>query len=155
MKISEISVSYNPKVKLKDCPQIQNSQDAHKNFCDNWNGDILLRESFYVMFLNKANKVKGISLISIGGIDGTIADMKIIFAIALKTLSSSIILAHNHPSGNLNPSNMDRSLTKKAKEAGEILGIKVLDHLIVTPEAFPQTDLDRSSHNPGHDQAVQ
>ena len=76
------------------------------------------------------------SLISIAGIDGTVADIKIIFAIAIKTLSSSIILAHNHPSGDLNPSNPDISLTKKPKQAGEILGVKVLDHIIVTPEGY-------------------
>lgn len=88
------------------------------------------------MLLNKSNRVKGISLISVGGIDGTIADIKIIFAIALKTLSSSIILAHNHPSISLNPSNPDIALTKKAKQVGEIIGVKVLDHIIVTPESY-------------------
>ena len=135
-RLAEITVQYDPKIRLKDCPQIKDSGTAYDLLLNNWNNDMLLRERFYIILLNKSNRVKGISLISIGGVDGTVADFKIIFAIALKTLSSSIILAHNHPSGSLNPSHPDISLTKKAKEAGEILGIKVLDHLIVTPEGF-------------------
>ena len=134
--LSEITVSYNPKIKLNECPQVKSSQDAYDLLLKNWNEDIQLRESFYIMLLNKANRVKGISLISSGGIDGTIADIKIIFAIAVKTLSSSIILSHNHPSGSLKPSNPDIALTKKTREAGEILGVKVLDHLIVTLDSY-------------------
>ena len=135
-KLAEIIVRYNPVVRLADCPVITGSKDAYELFMKNWNEDISFRESFYVMYLTKANRVKGISLISMGGLDSTIADRKLIFATALKTLSNSIILAHNHPSGNLKPSNPDISLTRKVRDCGDILDIKVLDHLIITTEGY-------------------
>ena len=93
-------------------------------------------EEFWILLLNRANKVLGKERISHGGISGTVADSKIIFKVALDKMASSIILIHNHPSGNLKPSGPDISLTKKIKEAGQILEISVLDHLIIAENSY-------------------
>ena len=93
-------------------------------------------EEMYMILLNTANKSLGYSKVSTGGVSGTIVDIKIIFQIALMGNASSFIIAHNHPSGNLKPSNADLILTRKIKEAGEIMEIKLLDHLILTKEGF-------------------
>jgi DNA repair protein RadC len=89
-----------------------------------------------VLLLNRANAVIKKVQISAGGVAGTVADPKIIFKTALENLSSSIILVHNHPSGNLMPSQADKELTKKMKEAGKLLDIPVLDHLIFADRTF-------------------
>jgi DNA repair protein RadC len=88
------------------------------------------------MLLNRANKVLGILEVSTGGVSGTVADPKVIFAAALKGNASGIIVAHNHPSGNLAASRADVDLTRKLKEAGKFLEIQVLDHVIVTTEKY-------------------
>lgn len=91
----------------------------------------LPHEEFWVIYLNKKNEVLKKENISKGGIDGTIADTKIIFKHAIEHLASAIILCHNHPSGNLKPSSADIKLTKKLKETGVMLDTPVLDHLII------------------------
>ena len=88
-------------------------------------------ESFWILLLNRANRVMRKIQISQGGVSGTIADPKIIFKLALENLASGIILAHNHPSGNLNASKADYELTGKLKEGGKLLDIQILDHLII------------------------
>lgn len=88
-------------------------------------------EEFWILLLNKANKLIGKSCISEGGISGTVVDPKKIFKIALDHHASSIILGHNHPSGNIQPSDADKKITKKIREAGEMLEVAVLDHLII------------------------
>jgi DNA repair protein RadC len=93
-------------------------------------------ETFYILLLNRANNVIRAVQISEGGISGTVADPKKIFKIALENNSSSIILCHNHPSGNIKPSDADIRLTKKLKSGGELLDIPVLDHLIVGEERY-------------------
>ena len=93
-------------------------------------------EQFKVMLLNRAGKILGIVEISTGGFSGTVADPKVIFGIALKAGASSIILAHNHPSGNLKPSEADKHLTSKICGAGNFLDIAVFDHLIITSEGY-------------------
>jgi DNA repair protein RadC len=86
-----------------------------------------------VMYLNRANRVLGIFPTSVGGITGTVADPQLILSVALKTASTGIILEHNHPSGALKPSQSDIDLTIKIKEGGKLLDIKLLDHLILSP----------------------
>ena len=86
-----------------------------------------------MLLLNNANKVKGTYQASTGGITGTVVDLRILFAVILKTVSTSIILAHNHPSGTLKPSGADKALTDKIKNAAELFDIRVLDHLIILP----------------------
>lgn len=96
----------------------------------------LMHEEFWVIILNRANFVLKKIKISSGGIAGTVADPKLIFRAAIDAYGSSIILVHNHPSGNLKPSQADIQLTKKLKESGNMLEIPVLDHLIFTEKNY-------------------
>lgn len=96
----------------------------------------LKHEEFWILILNRRNQVLKRQLISSGGVSGTVADPKIIFNAALQELASSIILIHNHPSGNLKPSQSDFDLTKKLKKAGEVLEIPVMDHVIYTDDGY-------------------
>ncbi len=93
-------------------------------------------EEFFVLLLNRANHVIRVEKISQGGVAGTVADPKLIFRAALEHLASSIILAHNHPSGNRKPSQADIALTRKLRAAGEQLDLPVLDHLIFTEDGY-------------------
>jgi DNA repair protein RadC len=96
----------------------------------------LQHEEFWVLFLNRSNLVIKKQAISIGGVTGTVADPKIIFKAALENIACSIILVHNHPSGNIMPSESDKQLTRKMKQAGEYLEIPVLDHVIFTDNKY-------------------
>lgn len=134
-KINEISLRYHGNVKITEAPRISSSECAAELLLKTWNKDqIEFQESFKIILLNNANRVKGIYEVSIGGITGTLVDLRIIFAVILKSLTTGVILAHNHPSGNLKPSHADKQLTLKIKKAGELLDIKVLDHLILSPD---------------------
>ena len=114
--------------------QISSSADGFR-FFQPIIGD-LPHEEFWILLLNRHNKIIGHQRISQGGVAGTVADLKIIFKSALDILASSIIAAHNHPSGNLRPSQADKNLTTKMVEAGKIIDIQVLDHLIVTSGGY-------------------
>jgi len=132
--VSEIKISYKNRVTSSNLTKISASSDAAKILFETWDNDTIeLHESFKIMLLNNSNIVKGIYEISSGGITGTLVDIRIIFAVVLKSLSTAIILAHNHASGNLKPSEADKRLTSKIKQASELLDIKLLDHLILTP----------------------
>lgn len=96
----------------------------------------LLHEEFWILLLNRANRLIRKCQISQGGVAGTVADPKIIFKMAVSELASGIVLAHNHPSGNLTASQADRDLTRKLREAGRFLEIQVLDHLIVAGQNY-------------------
>ncbi|MCB0516845.1 MAG: DNA repair protein RadC [Chitinophagales bacterium] len=96
----------------------------------------LPHEEFWILLLNRANKVISTERISIGGISGTIADSRVIFKRAIEALASSIILAHNHPSGNAQPSEADKTLTKNMHQSGKILDLPVLDHIIIAGDRF-------------------
>jgi DNA repair protein RadC len=98
--------------------------------------DIEIFESFFILLLNQANKTIGYAKISQGGIAGTVVDVRIIAKYAVESLAVSVILAHNHPSGNLKPSEADLTITKKIKEGLKILDIKVLDHIILTADSY-------------------
>jgi DNA repair protein RadC len=93
-------------------------------------------ESFLIMLLNRTNRMLAIGLVSSGGVSGTVVDPKIVFQYALKANASGIIVAHNHPSGNLFPSESDKTITKKLTEGGKYLDIAVLDHLILTRDNY-------------------
>lgn len=93
-------------------------------------------EEFWILLLNRANEVIRPVQISSGGVSGTVADPKLIFKKALEQLASALILVHNHPSGNLNPSQADKDLTRKLKDAGRLLDIPILDHLIFTDRTY-------------------
>jgi DNA repair protein RadC len=130
--VSEIKVAYHPARKMADCPTITISSDALIYMLDAFDRDTMaLQEQFVVMYLNRSNRILGMYKASIGGITGTVADPRIILGIALKIAAVSLIMAHNHPSGSLQPSKADEELTSKVKEAGRFMDIKLLDHLIV------------------------
>ena len=95
-----------------------------------------VNEVFAVVFMNRANKINHFQVLSSGGISHTIVDPRIIFKRALEVKATSIVLCHNHPSGNLRPSRQDEALTDKLKEAGKLLDIQVVDHLIVSDEGY-------------------
>lgn len=135
MELCEIQVSYSNgnKEKLK----ITNSDTAYKVAISKWNMDTIeLQEECKVLLLNRANKVIGIFSVTKGGTTSCIVDIKLILSVALKTVSNGIILLHNHPSGNLRPSEADRSITNKLKKGCEALDLQLLDHLIVTKEGY-------------------
>jgi len=96
----------------------------------------LTHEEFWVLFLNNSNKIISKSQLSKGGITGTIVDARLVFKLALENGATGLILCHNHPSGNLQPSEADKEITKKLKLAGESLDVKVLDHLIITESKY-------------------
>ncbi|MCC8070455.1 MAG: DNA repair protein RadC [Bacteroidales bacterium] len=100
-------------------------------------------EEFWIICVNRANRIKGKYRISHGGTAATVVDAKIVFRTAIEKLAQGIVLVHNHPSGNLRPSNEDDNLTKRLKAAGDLLDIRVLDHLIITSTSF------YSYHNAG------
>lgn len=115
-------------------PKISSSQDIY----DNMKAELLdlPHEEFWVVMLDRANQVLRKEQISTGGISGTVADPKIIFKAALDHYASSVILVHNHPSGNLKPSQADLKLTQKMKSAGNLLEIPVLDHIIFGDQGY-------------------
>jgi DNA repair protein RadC len=115
-------------------PKITSSKDV-ANLMQPIIGD-LEHEEFWVLFLNNSNKVVAKSQISKGGLTATIVDIRLVFKRALELASVGIIVCHNHPSGKLQPSNADKQLTQKIKEAGSTLDIKLLDHLIITEKEY-------------------
>lgn len=135
MNIAEVKVSYttNNTEKLK----VTNSKTSYGVLLACWNKNTIeLQEEFKVLLLNRNNQALGIYPLSKGGTASSIVDIKLLFSVALKCNAHGIILAHNHPSGNLTPSEADKRLTNKIIEASKILDIVVLDHLIVTKSDF-------------------
>lgn len=136
-QVAEVQVSYNPKFKAQDRPKISSSKNSYEIFIQGWEqGKIELLEQFKVMLLNRNNRVLGIANVSQGGVSGTFVDPKIIFGIALKGNASSIVLCHNHPSGNLRPSPEDIRITKKLTQCGLFLDLPIFDHLIITNQRY-------------------
>ncbi len=135
MKVTEIKVSYKPKVNKSIT--IKQSQDIYDLLLDEFStGTLQMQEEVKVILLNRANIVLGIYHHSKGGISSCIVDIKLILSVALKALSSNIILVHNHPSGNLKPSKADITITKKLKKACNYLEINLLDHIIYGIEDY-------------------
>lgn len=133
--LEEVKLLYKPTVPTSKRYQITSAKEVYDLIRSSWEG-LSHYESFKVLFLNRANRVLGIKTISQGGLSATVADPRLIFQAALLMNASAIILLHNHPSGNLNPSEADRILTKKHGEAGKFLEIPVLDHIILTEEGY-------------------
>lgn len=133
--VAEVKVSLYPKGSIKNRPTVTKSSDAEEFFRAGWE-DMNYCESFKAMMLNRANKVIGIREISKGGIVATVVDLRMIFQAALGVNATSIIVAHNHPSGNLTPSDADIRLTRRIKDAGIMLDIQLLDHLILSEDGY-------------------
>lgn len=136
-KVSEVELIYRTKVKIQDRPMVHQPKDLLFIFLMYWNLDkIELIEEFKLLLMNRANRVIGIYEVSSGGLNGTVADQRLIFAAALKAGASGICLCHNHPSGNIQPSEHDKRLTRQVKEGGVILNITLIDHLIIAKESY-------------------
>jgi len=133
---SEITVTYRHPIKPSLMPKLSSSQDSVDVLRTIWSDRLEHIEEFVVICLNRTNRMLGWAKVSSGGLSGTVADPKVIFQIALKSNASSIILAHNHPSGNLQPSEQDIRLTRKNKEAGLNLDLPIIDHIILTSEGY-------------------
>ena len=135
MEIAEVQVSYN--TTNKEHLKIKDSNSTYELLLSCWNKNtIQLQEEFKVLLLNRNNQVLGIYSLSKGGVSGTVVDSKLLFSVALKANASGIILSHNHPSGNLNPSEVDKAITNKIKEASKLLDIQLLDHLVITKDSY-------------------
>ena len=133
-KVDEIKISYRAGTKASKWQKVSCSKDVAKLLFEHWDKDSIgVYECFKVMLLNNASHVKGIFTVSQGGIASTLVDVRLLFAVVLKSLSVSIILTHNHPSGTLKPSEQDKSLTQKIKSAAKLFDISVLDHIILSP----------------------
>ncbi|WP_154956375.1 MULTISPECIES: JAB domain-containing protein [Bacteroidales] len=130
--VSEIQLKYKPQPLTET---INSAKDIHKLLINRvYNEETIgYKETFKVLLLNNANKIIGYTTISDGGLTSTIVDVRVIMQTALVSNASAIILTHNHPSGNTRPSSQDDNLTKKIKAACEIMDIRLLDHIIVTP----------------------
>ena len=137
MKKSEIA-EVQPKYKRKNMsgvPKIKSSKDCEQ-VLRMFFTDMTYKEQFFIMLLDRANNVLGVSKVSEGGTVGTVVDGKVVFQTALISNAQAIILCHNHPSGNLNPSHSDIDLTEKIRKFGKYIDLAVLDHLILTQEGF-------------------
>lgn len=136
-QVAEIELVYRPKIDVQKARKVSSSNCAYQIFKEVWGEEkIQFVESFKIILLNRGNRVLGVVEISTGGTAGTVVDPKLVFAAALKSNCQSIILGHNHPSGNLQPSVQDERLTKRLVEAGKFLDLPVLDHIIVTSEGY-------------------
>lgn len=113
-----------------------NSDDVVKFARQFYFDDIEIFESFFIILLNRVNNTIGYVKISQGGTAGTVVDLKLIAFYAIETLSSSVILVHNHPSGNTKPSDADKTITKKVNEGLSLFDINVLDHVILSKESY-------------------
>jgi len=116
--------------------KIKRSKDAYDVITKFYSTDIEVYESFFILLLNRSNHALGYAKISQGGVVGTIVDVKLIAKYCVDSLCSGVVLAHNHPSGNLGVSDPDVRVTKKIKDALLLLDVTVLDSLILTTEGY-------------------
>lgn len=134
---SEIELIYKTKVKASERPHITSSEAAYELAIKTWDpGKIEFFEQFKILLLNQSNKVMGVYEVSSGSTTGTRVDLRLLFSAALKANASGLIMIHNHPSGKTIPSRNDTLITRKIKEAGAMLNIDVVDHLIISPENY-------------------
>lgn len=126
---------YKHKLTRSERPEITSSGSAVVYLLDGYDLETIgLQEQFVVLYLNRANAILGVYRCSAGGITGTVADVRLILSVALKIAATSMIISHNHPSGNMKPSKADEDLTAKIKQAAAIMDIRLLDHLILSPD---------------------
>ncbi len=133
--IAEVQISYSSKIAAKDRFKVTGSADAATAFRTFWPAYDHIEFS-YMLMLNRQNQVLGWYQISKGGMTGAVIDVRVVYQVALKACATSIIIAHNHPSGNLDTSDADRKITRQIKDAGAILDIPLLDHLILTTDGY-------------------
>ena len=135
-RLAELKAVYRSRTRVTERKQIAEPTDVTEYLRAIWNKDTLeLNEDFIVLCLNGAHQVIGWVKVSSGGMSFAQVDPRLVFSIALQTASAALIIAHNHPSGNVEPSEEDKRLTTRLKAAGELLGVRVLDHIILSKEA--------------------
>ena len=135
LEVAEIEIIYKTTLKASERPKITKSQNASEIFCSVYDPNkIAYKEFFYVMYLNNANAVLGVMKVSEGGVNSTICDPIMIIQGAIKLNAKGIILSHNHPSGNLSPSEADIKMTSVIKQGAELFSIKLYDHIIINSE---------------------
>jgi DNA repair protein RadC len=135
--VTEIEILYRNKVKTAERPRVTSPSEAYTVLMQAWDmNKIELVEQFNILLLDRNNRCLGFSNIATGGVSDCRVDPKIVFATALKARASGIIAAHNHPSGNTDPSDADILLTQKLSNGGKLLDIVVIDHLIVNPYSY-------------------
>lgn len=136
-QVSEVEIVYRNKIPYQDRIQVNRSGVAYEILRQCWDENRWeLVEEFKILLLDRQHHCLGISQIATGGSAACVVDAKIVFATALKANASSLILAHNHPSGHLKASQADLELTRKLCQGGKLLDLPVLDHLIVTPANY-------------------
>jgi len=145
MKASEIKIVYKTKVKAKDRIKLTSSKCVHRFLRSIFDKDTIEHiESSYLVMLNRRNEILGYTKLSEGGVSSCIMDAKVVFQYALKANASAIILAHNHPSGNMEASPADVGITTKIKTVGTALDLQLIDHLILSPSGAYYSFADES-----------
>ncbi len=136
-KVAEVQLTYKNRIPCKDRQQITGSETAYHIVKAQFPDETIdYRESFKVIYMNRSNHVLGCLTVSEGGPCSTAVDVKLILQGALLTNASGVILAHNHPSGNLKPSEPDKIMTERIRKALTVMEVNLLDHLIVTKESY-------------------
>jgi DNA repair protein RadC len=133
--LAEVQITYSNPVKSVDRFKVGGSRDVASALREFWPAYDHI-EFMYMLMLNRQHQILGYHQVSKGGITGTIIDLRVIYQVALKANASAIIIAHNHPSGNLEPSETDKKVSREVKDAGKILNITLLDHIILTTDGF-------------------
>jgi len=136
MKATEVKITYHPKIKASERAKISSSKQCYDILKPFYSEIIEHREYSFIALLNSANKVLGVTKISEGGCTGTVMDVRTIFQAAILANAVGVIISHNHPSGNLKPSEADKRITRNLVEAGKIMEIALLDHIILTDESY-------------------
>lgn len=139
MKLPSITLSlkYSEEVRQSEMHKITSSLEASEILRKCYNQDtFFMQEQFIILMLNQSNKVIGFYPLSRGGLTSTVVDLRLIFSTAINSFATALIISHNHPSGNRQPSKSDEIITKKIKDAGELLDIKLFDHIILTDESY-------------------
>ncbi|HEX7755815.1 MAG TPA: JAB domain-containing protein [Niabella sp.] len=135
--VSEATLVYTSRVKAADRPQVKGVQAAYDLFMHTWNKRTIdFVETAKAMYLNSAHRVIAIITLGTGGFTGTVVDPRLVFFAALRCHATGLILAHNHPSGNLKPSSYDEMLTRRIRNIGQELDIRLIDHLIISSEGY-------------------
>lgn len=133
-QVNEVELVYRNRV--ADRPQVTTSADAYELLKPAYGDQLETRELAVLLLLDRGGRAKGLYRLSAGGLHGTMMDPKLVFCAALKTLASSVIVSHNHPSGQLRPSAEDITLTKKLMEGARLLDLVLMDHVILTANGY-------------------
>lgn len=133
--VAEIEIKYKPVI--TECKTITSSSSAYELVKTLWNTEtIYLQENFAALFFNQSKKIIGWRVLSTGTMNKCIVDVKLLVSLALHCMATEVMIVHNHPSGNLNPSACDKDLTQTIKAALKLIDVNLLDHLIITEERY-------------------